>query len=753
MRYLYSPEDYYKIHAPKTLELKNQDQNNWSADCPFCGKEGKFYIHKTGGFYQCFVCKEKGSIVKYHAHFGGVSEADAYTLLSDDNEVSLAKEPRISDDLIDTLHDKLLKSELAKDAIRKGWGFSNEAIDHFKLGLKDGYCCFPIYNKQGECVNIRMKKIWPQPGDKYKYRNYTDDDKEVKYSKPRLYPYDVVLTEQEVFLVAGEKDMVSTWSQGIFNVITTTHGEGTFPASFAFDLAGKKVHIVYDIDNTGIIDTKKVYDELKHIADVDVVTLPKMEPYPDGKARKDLTDFWLLGNTKDDLINVLRKVKVEKPKQLDLIRRGPEEFTSLISTEELQWLSKSEPTFIDRYTDYFSGRVNSPKSFHRLCSLWLISNLIGRNCISMAHGYGILPNIWAMVIGPSTGVSKSSTCLQARTLLLKVDKDAIGATSFTPQGLYKRLSQREDDIATAIYIDEISYFFDQIKNLDFMAGAREQLIKVFNCEPIAYEKAKEDVTINRSYTTLLGNGTPTGLAEVLTDNDVTRGLLPRFLVCIERKQMEFQPEEIDTPIVETLEYFKLLDEAKHIRHKWSTPWRVQLKKEMILKAREDDPDKDKNQYGFYMNKKALDRYNEFRRVTEYGDFPNEQIAIAHQRLPMLLRKLSTIYASIDPYVRIFANTAEVNLEHVLFAIRDLQTYRSSMIELINNVGLTPIEKLVNKTIDLVYRRPRITRSEIARELHGIGSKDVDLVISTCIDRRVIRANKLPNGNYEYLVAS
>jgi len=756
MRLIYKPEDYYTAKAPKTLELIDADKTNWRAVCPFCEhKSGKFYIHKEGGYYQCWNCSVKGSMIKYHAHFAGLTEAEAYIALSTDGEVStIAQEPTISEDVVSVLHKALITSQLAQDAIKKLWLVNDEAIEHFKLGLKDGYCCFPVYNKQGKCVNIRMKRIWPREGDPYpKYRNYQIDDKEIKFSKPRLYPYDVVTAEQEIFLVAGEKDMVSTWSKGIKNVITTTHGEGTFPSNFAFDLSGKKIHIVYDNDRPGFIDAKKVYDELKHIAEVDIVTLPKMEPYGEGKLRKDLTDFWMLGYSEEDLQALIKKSKIEKPQTLELIRRGPSEFKSLLETQDTIILDSLRPSFIDRYINYASARVNSPSQYHRLCGLWLCSNLLGRNCISMAEGYGILPNLWAVIVGPSTGVSKSATTLTARAVLDYVDKDCVALTSFTPQGLYKRLSMREDEPATAVYFDEISNLFDQVKNLDFMAGARETLIKVFNCEPITYDKAKEEVSIKRSYTTILGNGTPSGLAEVLSDVDVQRGLLVRFLVCIQHQQMEFRPEKADESFDQSLDKLKIYQEAKDIRARWAKPWRLKIFNNQWLQPRDDDPNKDKNQYRFYFGSKALDRYNEFRRVTEYGTFPNEQIAIAHQRLPMLLRKLSTIYAGIDPNTETFGNTAEVKLEHILQGIRDLNEYRSSMVELINNVGLTPIEKLINKVIDLIYRTPRITRQEIARELRGTSIKDVDLVLATCSDRGIIRSNKLPSGNIEYLVAS
>jgi predicted HTH transcriptional regulator len=119
---------------------------------------------------------------------------------------------------------------------------------------------------------------------------------------------------------------------------------------------------------------------------------------------------------------------------------------------------------------------------------------------------------------------------------------------------------------------------------------------------------------------------------------------------------------------------------------------------------------------------------------------------------MLIRKLSVIYAAVDPYVLVFGNTVEVNLEHMLMAIRDINEYRQYMVELVNTVGLTEPEKHVNSIIEMIYRHPRITRHEIAKELK-IGKKDMDSALATCLDRGAIRQNKISEDNVEFLIAT
>lgn len=755
MNYIFSVEEYFRFKAPKTLELIDSGAENWRSTCPFCNKEGKFYVHKSRGIYWCFYCEQKGTMVKYHAHFAHLSEEDAYAQLVRDADVTVRKDTNasISLEFVEKLHQHLLESPLPLETIQKKWMFSMDAIIHFKLGFKDGAVVFPVFNKNGACVNLRFKKLWPQPGQT-KIWNYVDPQRpDIKYgTPPRLYPSNVLLTEHEIWFVAGEKDLVSTWSAGIHNVLTNTHGEATFPPNFAFELAGKIVHICLDRDRPGMVDAKKAYDELKHVATVDIVMLPEMPSYDaEGEEpRKDLTDFWKLGKTKDDLLKLIDGTKPEVKGTYAEFQREDIVLQPLITEPELEFLKESEPNIIDLYTEYSFGRVNSPKPFHRLCGLWLISNLLGRNCVSVLGNNEIFANLFCFLIGRSTKLRKSSTTEEAKRILQEVDEDSIGTTSFTPQGLLKRLSMREDQVTTAIYFDEISMLFDQIKTQDFMAGTRENLIKLMNCEPLTYDKAKEEVTVKKSYVTMLGSGVPSRLAELLSWKDIESGFLIRFLVCMQNEPTPYRPMASAPTAEEEMLHVQIVNMCKKIRKRWNDTWSLTLRPGLSLLPAEGV--EGAKAYKFIMNDKAIARWNQFDLDISTVDYKNDHINYVHSRLPMLIRKLSVIYAAVDPYVLVFGNTVEVNLEHMLMAIRDINEYRQYMVELVNTVGLTEPEKHVNSIIEMIYRHPRITRHEIAKELK-IGKKDMDSALATCLDRGAIRQNKISEDNVEFLIAT
>lgn len=114
----------------------------------------------------------------------------------------------------------------------------------------------------------------------------------------------VVGNGAEVLLVAGEWDMLAALSAGFPCVATGTGGEGTWKPEWSEKLAGKHVHIIYDVDAAGVEGGKKVVQALSGIAaSVSVVNLPlsgNLET--DGK---DLSDFLAINSAEAlrDLVN------------------------------------------------------------------------------------------------------------------------------------------------------------------------------------------------------------------------------------------------------------------------------------------------------------------------------------------------------------------------------------------------------------------------------------------------------------------
>jgi len=103
----------------------------------------------------------------------------------------------------------------------------------------------------------------------------------------------VIGDDRDVLLVAGEWDMLAALSAGFPCVATGTGGEGTWKPEWSERLAGKRVFIVYDVDEAGADGAAKVATALAGFATgVIVIRLPLSgDPERDGK---DLSDYLAL---------------------------------------------------------------------------------------------------------------------------------------------------------------------------------------------------------------------------------------------------------------------------------------------------------------------------------------------------------------------------------------------------------------------------------------------------------------------------
>ena len=138
----------------------------------------------------------------------------------------------------------------------------------------------PVFDSVG-CFNVR-RYDWLKVHSQ-KFLNYSDEGG--GYGEAVLWP-DVELGD-EVYLFEGELDCLLARSLGLQNAICTTAGAGTWLGAWSRRLAGKMVHICYDIDDPGRAGAALVGRHLKAVGcSVVNVALPISEP-----EHGDFTDY------------------------------------------------------------------------------------------------------------------------------------------------------------------------------------------------------------------------------------------------------------------------------------------------------------------------------------------------------------------------------------------------------------------------------------------------------------------------------
>lgn len=254
------------------------------ADCPFCGKEDRFYISADNGKYECKVCSESGNVYTFMRHFYKDLESES-------------KSKTIAQKLEELAKDRSLKVEtLLKYGVRY-YSDQREWI-------------FPVRNLSGEIVNLRIY----HPGTlktKGKGRALTG----VPLSLGGLET--VKEGVETIWLCEGEWDaMALSEMLSVIDdhkeAILWLPGAGTFKDSWLEVFRDKRIVLVYDKDRAGFAGRKKVASILQEagIKENDILTVD-WHQVSGAKDGYDLRDFYIAGNGFEELLNLIITVPKE----------------------------------------------------------------------------------------------------------------------------------------------------------------------------------------------------------------------------------------------------------------------------------------------------------------------------------------------------------------------------------------------------------------------------------------------------------
>ena len=223
-------------------------------------------INTNNGLYKCFVAScpafKGGNFRQYYRLVYGKELESA---IIDDSEV-------------EKCHLSLLENKIVLKWVTDTRGLSIETIKQYRLGYDGDRITIPIFNEDGECVNIRRHAT---------KKNVTS--KTVSYrpgfGSIRLYPANA-LKLPVVLLCEGELDTLITRQLG-FNAATVTGGAGSWKEEFTPLFSGKEVILVYDIDPAGRNGANIIARKLFNIASsIKDVLLPITKP-----SNGDITDY------------------------------------------------------------------------------------------------------------------------------------------------------------------------------------------------------------------------------------------------------------------------------------------------------------------------------------------------------------------------------------------------------------------------------------------------------------------------------
>ncbi len=290
------------------VHFHGQNQSQAYGDCPFCGKEGKFYVNIKNQLWDCKVCSRKGDYLRF------LSE------------------------MADQCFNALDPVSIRKLATNRGLPI--EAITQWRIGRYGNQYTIPIYADTGKIQDLRTydlgKKIMSSPGCSVGL-----------FGVEKLKNADVAVP---VYLCEGEWDGIALhW---LLNVklkkkvmVTAVPGAGTFKREWIDALKGRDVIVLYDNDAAGENGELTVKARLLGNAK-SLRYLRWPASLPDGFDIRDLVVKDAIENKKPrgtyDKIHTLLE---RTPRKKDLTELASGEFVNTVSEKDIDFNVTIEDVF------------------------------------------------------------------------------------------------------------------------------------------------------------------------------------------------------------------------------------------------------------------------------------------------------------------------------------------------------------------------------------------------------------------------
>ena len=218
------------------MDLRSLGSEQSSADCPFCGKEGKFFLHEVKGTWDCKVCGEKGNLYS----FLRLLHRDSMAATKDADREELARERKLIDP------ETLTAWGVCKSTLTAEWLVPGYGVDG-KLNQLSRYVLDP---------KTKKRRLYGTPTCK----------QQLFGASPTLYD----AKKADLYLCEGVWDAMALWemlgkvkrvegavsltaaesmSMRAFANVLAVPGCQTFNEKWASVCEGKRVHLLYDSDH------------------------------------------------------------------------------------------------------------------------------------------------------------------------------------------------------------------------------------------------------------------------------------------------------------------------------------------------------------------------------------------------------------------------------------------------------------------------------------------------------------------------
>jgi predicted transcriptional regulator len=391
-------------------------------------------------------------------------------------------------------------------------------------------------------------------------------------------------------------------------------------------------------------------------------------------------------------------------------------------------------TFIDDYTDYGIERTDAYPEYHKLCAFVLISTLVATSIRLDTNDGTMVPNLYGLILGPSTLARKSTVMGHAMSFLMAIDPSLLVANDATPEGLLNALATRPNR-ASIFHRDEVSGFFNQMNRREYMSHMMEILSALYDVPPVFMRTLrKESFRIDAPVFVLLAGGVDTRVYEAAREDYVTSGFFPRFLV-VSGKPTTYIPMGPPVPNAQK-KNTEILNKLADIYEIYGTDVSTKLGN-----ATAKMPPRIKAQ----LTQDAWIKYNEYELILKETA---ENSIIHDTALPTFIRFSKSILkmAVILGAVRQIPEDGIITIEEsdLINAAWYAQKWGQSSVELAVQAGRHVSEKIMDKILKFIEDRPGVLKGKIMQNF-GLMKKEADAFLETLEERGYIRKERRGRG--------
>ncbi len=406
----------------------------------------------------------------------------------------------------------------------------------------------------------------------------------------------------------------------------------------------------------------------------------------------------------------------------------------LLTDEEREEV-ESSTSIIEEYVEWAKTLGDAAWQYHQAAAFVTLSALLA-GTVRLPTSYGtVIPNLWFMILADTTLTRKTTAMDVAMDMIVEIDTEIVLATDGSIEGLFQGLSTRPG--RPSIFLrDEFSGLLEAMTKKDYYAGMAETLTKMYDGKYQKRVLRREVIEVRDPVLILFTGGIRTRIHELLRQEHVSSGFLPRFLfVSAESDITRLRP--LGPPTDSSVgERNRLLEKFRHIHKEFATTEVIKVNdREMItpkIWSAELTPD-------------AWIKYNKFEADLVAAGLQGERpdlLTPTYDRMAKSGLKMAVLLAA----AKAPGQDVVVTEKDLTRAFYYIERWSLFTLDLLANIGKTTQERLLDKIYKAIVRQPGVGRSTLMQNYH-LSSRDANLIFETLEQRGLITIAKRGKGHF------